>query len=95
MFPTIAKVMEQIRCVHICVYMYVYKIGLCLCTTEFGSKKKYKKKELFEKKVDVLNAENVENVENVEKVENVQKNIILSIKKACKGYRLVRQGENP
>ena len=72
--------------------MYVYKIGLCLCTTEFGSKKKYKKKELFEKKVDVLNAENAENVENVE---NVQKNIFFSIKKACKGYRLARQGENP
>lgn len=48
--------------------MYVYKIGLCLCTTEFGSKKKYEKKELFEKKVNVLNVENTENTENVENV---------------------------
>ena len=34
--------------------------------------KKYKKKELFEKKVNVLNAENTENTENTENVENVE-----------------------
>ena len=50
---------------NISVYVYVYKIGFLLCTTEFGSKKKYEKKELFEKKVNVLNVENTENVENV------------------------------
>jgi len=44
---------------NISVYVYVYKSGLGLCTTEFGSKKKYEKKELFEKKANVLNVESV------------------------------------